>query len=130
MRTARLTTEVAMSAPTRPSETDALPMGSERNRSVMPFAASAVMASIVPSSPNIIVSVSTPGSRNEMYEPPPGTAIAPPKRNPNISNSIALKAMPKIGVAGCLAQWANSRWVRIQPSRTALERARPVVVVS
>ncbi len=66
MSTASSTTDVIMSAPLRPSATAALEIGIDRNLSVMPRFESSVIALIVASTPNIIASVSIPGSRNEM----------------------------------------------------------------
>ena len=66
IRTASSTTELIMSAPTRPSETAELLIGIDRNLSVIPFRASADMAEVVDSTPNIIVMVSMPGSRKSM----------------------------------------------------------------
>jgi hypothetical protein len=66
IRTSSSTAELTMSAPTRPSATDALPIGMERNRSVMPLRASLAIAVAVVSTPNIMLSASMPGSRKLM----------------------------------------------------------------
>ena len=66
MSTARPTTEFARSARARPRATEALAIGRDRKRSVMPRFESSAIAVIVDSRPNSIASANMPGSRKAM----------------------------------------------------------------
>jgi hypothetical protein len=52
--TSSSTAELTMSVPTRPGDTEALPMGIERNRSVIPSRTPVAIAVVVVSTPNIM----------------------------------------------------------------------------
>jgi hypothetical protein len=62
--TARPSSAPSRSATARPASGADAAIGIERNRSVTPFAASAVTAATVDSRPNSIVIANMPGSRN------------------------------------------------------------------
>jgi hypothetical protein len=66
IRTARPTTEEAMSARQRPVTTADGAIGSDRNRSVMPRAVSVTTAVIVASTPKTMARASIPGTRKSL----------------------------------------------------------------
>jgi hypothetical protein len=97
----------------RPISTDDREIGSERNRSMMPFSTSAVMPDATTNAVKTMVCAWIPGRRNSLYEAPLPVAIDAPNTNANSSTNIIGCAVTSLSISGIRLVWIMLRFTMI-----------------